>query len=277
MLGTISLFANSSAVCAIKRCCSVKSSGVHTSAGVRSSIRKLPPAILILGSAVIVAIDRSSRSGWKKRLAVRLRNRGFVGCPVSLSQLSFQEFARTCFGEALQELDRVWALVVGQMRATELDQFRGACLRSQFQDNQGFGRLAPLLIGNWDYDYLVHGRVSQKNLFHFQGRDVFAPADDDVFLAIHNAEVVAVIDGGDVAGMKPTTGHGRARGIGLPPVAIHDDVPSHSDLAHGCGIMRYFIPVTIDHPKLHSWNRKPRHSLAKIALLAVPLGIRLRG
>ena len=45
-LGTISLSANSSAVCAISKCCSVKSSGVNTSSGVRSSIKKLPPEFL---------------------------------------------------------------------------------------------------------------------------------------------------------------------------------------------------------------------------------------
>jgi hypothetical protein len=43
-------------VCAISKCGSVKSSGVNTSSGVRSSIRKLPPDILGLGTAVSVAI-----------------------------------------------------------------------------------------------------------------------------------------------------------------------------------------------------------------------------
>src|SRR5579864_2884872 len=56
MLGTISLLANSSAVCAMSKCCSVKSSGVKTSSGLRSSIRKLPPGILLPGTAVSVAI-----------------------------------------------------------------------------------------------------------------------------------------------------------------------------------------------------------------------------
>src|SRR5579863_9099076 len=56
MLGTISLTANSSAVCPMSRCCSVKSSGVKTSSVLRSSRRKLPPEILVCGTAVVVAI-----------------------------------------------------------------------------------------------------------------------------------------------------------------------------------------------------------------------------
>src|SRR5258708_28530388 len=41
--GRISFWANSSAVCAMSRCCSVKSAGVKTSSGERESRRKLPP------------------------------------------------------------------------------------------------------------------------------------------------------------------------------------------------------------------------------------------
>src|SRR5207244_10424990 len=53
ILRTISLMANSSAVCPISWCCSVKSSGVKTSSPFRSSRRKLPPEILVLGIAVV--------------------------------------------------------------------------------------------------------------------------------------------------------------------------------------------------------------------------------
>src|SRR5271169_5913544 len=56
MLGRISLTVNSSAVCPINCCCSVKSSGVKTSSGRRDSRRKLPPEILDLEIAAVVAI-----------------------------------------------------------------------------------------------------------------------------------------------------------------------------------------------------------------------------
>src|SRR5208337_1135317 len=55
--GTISLLANSSAVLAICRCSSVKSSGVKMSLGLRSSNRKLPPVILTLGTATVAIND----------------------------------------------------------------------------------------------------------------------------------------------------------------------------------------------------------------------------
>ena len=49
--GRTSLSMNSRVVSAIIRCSSVKSSGVNTSSGVRSSIRKLPPTIIFFSSA----------------------------------------------------------------------------------------------------------------------------------------------------------------------------------------------------------------------------------
>ena len=54
--GTISFSMNSSAVCAIIRCSSVKSSGVKTSSKVRSSTRKLPPLAATTGTLVSVAM-----------------------------------------------------------------------------------------------------------------------------------------------------------------------------------------------------------------------------
>src|SRR3954469_3048674 len=54
--GRISWRANSSAVFAICWCSSVKSSGVKTSFGLRSSRSQLPPATFIFGTAVAVAI-----------------------------------------------------------------------------------------------------------------------------------------------------------------------------------------------------------------------------
>ena len=74
MLGTISLLANSSAVCAMSRCCSLKSSGVKTSSRVRSSIRKPPPRILLAGTAVTVAIFLSLKT-LSSCVALQLRNR----------------------------------------------------------------------------------------------------------------------------------------------------------------------------------------------------------
>src|SRR2546423_10533349 len=49
--GRTSLSMNCRAVSAIIRCSSVKSSGVKTSSGVLSSIRKLPPTTIFLSSA----------------------------------------------------------------------------------------------------------------------------------------------------------------------------------------------------------------------------------
>ncbi len=54
--GKISSRANRSAVAAICRCSSLRSSGVKTSSGVRDSIRKLPPAAATIGDEVTASI-----------------------------------------------------------------------------------------------------------------------------------------------------------------------------------------------------------------------------
>ena len=59
MRGKISSRANRSAVAAICRCSSLRSSGVKTSSGVRDSIRKLPPAAATIG-------DGSDRVHWRE-------------------------------------------------------------------------------------------------------------------------------------------------------------------------------------------------------------------
>src|SRR5437016_861664 len=59
MLGMISFCANSSAVCAISLCCSLKSSGVKMSSTLRSSSSQLPPWIFVFGTTVAVAMVMS--------------------------------------------------------------------------------------------------------------------------------------------------------------------------------------------------------------------------
>src|SRR5207248_1721509 len=56
MLGMISFCANSSAVCAISLCCSLKSSGVKISSTLLSSSSQLPPWIFVFGITVAVAM-----------------------------------------------------------------------------------------------------------------------------------------------------------------------------------------------------------------------------
>src|SRR5262249_7232173 len=63
--GTTSFSMNSAAVSPIMRCSSLRSSGVNTSAGVRSSIKKLPPCAAMTGACVSVAMTVSLPCGLK--------------------------------------------------------------------------------------------------------------------------------------------------------------------------------------------------------------------
>jgi hypothetical protein len=56
----------------------VKSSGVKISAGLRSSSRKLPPGILVLGSAVVVAIGKPFKCKFHYGGTETLRNDSIV-------------------------------------------------------------------------------------------------------------------------------------------------------------------------------------------------------
>ena len=69
---------------------------------------------------------------------------------------------------------------VREFRARKLAQLAliGSC--AFVENNKGVRRLAPFFIGQADYGNLLHAGMAQQDAFDFDGRNVFAAADDDV-------------------------------------------------------------------------------------------------
>src|SRR6266849_10569379 len=124
-LGRISLTANSSAVCPMSWCCSVKSSGVKTSSVRRSSSRKLPPEILVLGIAAVTmeplltTKDTKVHEGKTKNFGLKLSSCTFVSfvvyCLFSLPACAVHEAL-----DAVLQVDNIEVYKQSQRFATEL-------------------------------------------------------------------------------------------------------------------------------------------------------------
>jgi hypothetical protein len=55
-------------------------------------------------------------------------------------------------------------------------------------DDDGYGNLSPARVGGGDDDALEDAGVGEEGVLDFDGGDVFAAADDDVFLTVDDAE-----------------------------------------------------------------------------------------
>src|SRR5690242_5044008 len=142
ILGTISLVANSSAVCAINWCCSVKSSGVKMSFGLRSSIRKLPPGSIFVGIEVTVAIFHLDGTS----MFLSSRDRALLRGPIFLFQFTLQDFSGPRFRETRNEFDRTRTFVVRELRPAKGYDFVFGCVDSRSQHDERPGNFAPFCI-----------------------------------------------------------------------------------------------------------------------------------
>ncbi len=82
-------------------------------------------------------------------------------------------------------------LEVREIRPRKLSQFALIGARAFVENNKGVRRFAPAFIREPDDRDLFHRRVSQKDAFNFDRRNVFTAADDDVFQTVANFDVPA--------------------------------------------------------------------------------------
>src|ERR1700746_2155572 len=165
--------------------------------------------------------------------------------------------------------------IVGEMRAAKFDQFRGAGLCAELENDQCLWRLAPFFIGHRDDHHLVDTGMSEQYLLDCERRNVLAPADDDVFFPVHNMEIVVGIDGSDVSRVEPAAFHRRGRRLGLSPIAGHHTIAARNDLTHRNFVVDYFVSFRVEHTQLYSGDREARHRLPFITFLSGPGDIRL--
>src|SRR5690349_1223718 len=133
---------------------------------------------------------------------------------VPFSQFPFENFSRSCFRKALEEVDRLRALEARKPSTAKLEQLLVAQLRVRLLHNQCLWNLAPFVAGHRNHNSFVNRWVRGQHLFDFERRDVLAAADDDVLLPIDDQHVVVGIDRREIAGMEPSAFHRGRRVLG---------------------------------------------------------------
>ena len=141
-------------------------------------------------------------------------------------------------------------LEVRQAVARELAQLVLGGAGARFEDHEGVWRLAPSLVGQPDDSGFLDSRVAQQHAFHFDGRDVLAPADDDVFDPVADLDVPVRMNDGAIARVKPAALERFGRGLGIVVVALHHHVAANHDLAHGLTIPRHLAAAVVDDREL---------------------------
>ena len=91
-----------------------------------------------------------------------------------------------------------------EVRARKIAQLALIGVCAFLENNKGVRRLAPALMRESDDCHLLHGRVPQKHAFHFDRRNVFAAAYNDVFYAVANFDITIGMHDRGIAGMKPS-------------------------------------------------------------------------
>src|ERR1700730_15169855 len=115
------------------------------------------------------------------------------------------------------------------------------------QYNQSQWNLAPLFVRHRNHSRFKYGRMCENGFLYFERRNVFAAADDDVFLAIDDKEISIFIPCSHISGMEPSSAQRFVRSGRLAPVAFHYAVATRDDFADGLPIARHVVIVGVHH------------------------------
>ncbi|VTR67498.1 conserved hypothetical protein [Desulfosarcina cetonica] len=199
--------------------------------------------------------------------------------PFPFAQLELLDLAGGCLGQGAK-FDGLGSLEACQIGLAELDDRFGGWIRAGFGHHEGLGHLAPFGVGHRYHGHFHDIRMAVEDVFHLDGGDVFPAADDDVFLAVHDLDVVVRVHHRQITAVEPTTGKGRLGGLGVVVVAQHDVVAAHDDLPHGLAVPRHRLHgLRVDH--IHVLGDDIGNPLAGLELgplvigKAVPLGLPL--
>src|SRR5262249_32696027 len=124
-------------------------------------------------------------------------------CGLFGDQLAPQYFADQALGQLLAELDLLRHFVASPPYAAIV---HGLLLGGRLDVPQHYVYLdcfAPALVRNADGHDLAHFRVLEQRLFHVSRVDVHAAGDDQVLLAIDDAEKAVGILASDIASEQP--------------------------------------------------------------------------
>src|ERR1041384_6158112 len=95
-------------------------------------------------------------------------------------------------------------LEMRKVRARNLAKLTLVGARALLENHKSMRRFAPAFMREPDDRNLLHGRVSQKDAFDFNRRNVFPAAYDDVFQAVADFDVTVGMHDCCVTRMKPS-------------------------------------------------------------------------
>src|SRR5258708_6544856 len=139
----------------------------------------------------------------------RSLRRGRLGQPIP--ELPADHLAHARLGQAVQEVDLLGRLVLGQPLAAEGQDLVSGGLGVPAQDDEGDHLLAVPRVGPADNGGLGHRRVLEQHLFDIAGVYVQPAADDHVLLAVDDIEVAVAVHAADVAGVQPASANRLGR------------------------------------------------------------------
>src|SRR5437773_4028669 len=148
-----------------------------------------------------------------------------------------------------------------EVRPRKLAQLALIGPRAFVENNKGMRRFAPTFMRESDDRYLLHGRVSQKHTFHFDRRNVFAAAYDDVFYAVANFDITIGMQDCSVAGMKPSAVKSPLGRLRVVVVAGHDHVAARDDFTLSNAIVRHVVALRVHYAQFT--RRNQLHTLAR--------------
>src|SRR6185312_13131923 len=99
--------------------------------------------------------------------------------------------------------------------------------------------------------------VGEDRALHFDGRNIFAAADDDVLLAVDDVDVSLLIPDSHVAGVQPAARHHSGGGFRLLIITVHHQVAANHNFADRLHVARNIVHLAVHHANLAARNRPP--------------------
>src|SRR4029453_7695389 len=164
----------------------------------------------------------------------------------STSQNVFLNFAGCSFGKLLEKghaMRRFEMREVGPCKLAQLFLIRALAL---LEHNKSVWRLAPATMRQPDDRNLLYRRMSQKHALDFDGGNVLAAADDDVFQAVANLDVAIRMHDRSIPRMKPSAANRLFGCFRVVVVTGHDHIAAghNSPLGNPVSwpLLSFFVP-----------------------------------
>src|ERR1700737_3543126 len=180
---------------------------------------------------------------------------GFTA-PEVLAKLAFEQFSGAGLGQrAGDESHDAREFEFGDTRFQEGKQLLFVEALIRLEDDDSGRNFSPSTVRGRNDGTLEHGGMSEDGFLHLEGGNIFAAANDDVFFAIDDVDVVFGVPDGHVSGAQPAVAEDGAGGFGFVVVSVHHVVAADGDLAHGFEIAGDVAHFGVHHPHLAAHNR----------------------